>query len=362
MYSIAVFSDARSASDIEKEIKEIDYENPSLLASYDFTRTYNCYGGDLSAYNNHLKTEKLWLDVSAVEEVSDEYCFAVVGDTQVLSWYYPEEIGTIYDWILDNKEEKNIEYVIGVGDITEESKDYEWEKATKEIYKLSGEVAFSVVMGNHDKYDQKKASYAPEDRSEFLFNKNFYTEEYLAELVGWYGEGDVSCSYNAFEINGTKWLLLNLDYGPTDDMLEWASDVISAHVDYRVIIVTHAYLYRDGTTLDKEECYPASEANSTFNDGDEIWDKLVSKHENILLVISGHDPWDHIVCTQTEGDKGNVVTQLLIDGQYMDKYYEPTAMVALLYFSEDGERMTVRYYSTSKECYGSEISQFTIEL
>jgi hypothetical protein len=317
----------------------------------------------MSKNENHLRTEKLWLDNSAIAPAkADEYCFAVVPDTQVLSWYQPDEIATIYDWLIENKETRNIQYVMGVGDITEESKDYEWENAAKQIYKLSGEIPYSLVMGNHDKYDQKSSNYAPKDRSTFLFNKTFYNQTYLQELDGWYGEGDVSCSYNAFEIGTAKWLILNLDFGPTDEMLSWASNVIQAHADYKVIIVTHAYLYRNGTTLDKTECYPASEMNAAFNDGDEIWDKLVSKHENIQLVLGGHDPWDHIVCSQDKGENGNTVTQLLIDGQYMDKYYQPTAMVALLYFSADGEEMTVRYYSTAKECYGSELSQFTVKL
>lgn len=363
MYGISIFSDIRTPEEITADSKAVNLTDGELVASYNFTRTYNLYNGDSSKNRNHLRTEKLWLDETEIAPAKeDEYCFAVVGDTQVLSWYHPEEIATIYDWLLENKETRNIKYVMGVGDITEESKDYEWSNAAQQIGKLSGEIPYSIVMGNHDKYDQKASNYAPTDRSKFLFNQTFYKQAYLQELDGWYGEGDVSCSYNAFEVGETKWLVVNLDFGPTDEMLAWASNVIQAHADHKVIIVTHAYLYRNGTTLDKTECYPASETNAQFNDGDEIWDKLVSKHENIQLVLSGHDPWDHIVCAQDKGDNGNTVTQLLIDGQYMDKYYQPTAMVALLYFSADGEEMTVRYYSTAKQCYGSELSQFTVKL
>ena len=195
-----------------------------------------------------------------------------------------------------------------------------------------------------------------------MFNKTFYNETYLKELDGWYGDGDVSNSYNAFEIGGTKWLLLNLDFGPTDEMLEWACGVIEQYPDHKVIVVSHAYLYRDGTTLDESECYPSSGHNPTFNNGDDIFEKLVKKYENVELVIGGHDPWDHIVCSQVKGEHGNTVTQLLIDSQYMDKYYGATEMIALLYFSPDGRTMTVRYYSVEKAMYGSELSQFTVLL
>jgi hypothetical protein len=37
-------------------------------------------------------------------------------------------------------------------------------------------------------------------------------------------------------------------------------------------------------------------------------------------------------------------------------------MVAMLYFSNNGKTLTVRYYSVAKDCYGSVASQFTLDL
>ena len=378
MYEFSVWSDARTETEIAaKKVSKSDLEDTSLMAHYKFYgRTPNTFGGDMSAYDNNLESVELWLDESQLAEIpDDQYCFAVVPDTQMMSyWYYKSEgkgdeyngIENIYNWLLENKDEKNIKYVIGVGDITELSKSVEYENAWKHIQKLSGKIPYSVVMGNHDKYDFQKQGYMPEKMSDLLFNKTFYNDTYLAELDGWYGQktgdNDVSCSYNAFTVGETKWLLMNLDFGPTDDMLAWAGDIIAAHPDHKVIVATHAYLYRDGSTLDASECYPASGHNEAFNDGDEIYEKLISQYENIELVLCGHDPWDNIVCSKVTAENGNTVTQLLIDSQYIDKYYEPVEMVALLYFSEDGNSMTVRYYSTAKDCYGSVLSQFSITL
>ena len=255
---------------------------------------------------------------------------------------------------------------MGLGDVTENVTTVadEFEFARENIYKLSGVVPFSISVGNHDKYDFKdpEYNYIPSDRRDFMFNKTFYNETYLNELDGWYGEGDVTCSYSAFRAGNTDWLLVNLDFGPTDEMLEWASGVIEDHPDHKVIVITHAYMYRDGTTIDREDCYAPSRYNSVFNDGDQVFDKLISQHENIVLAIGGHDPHDHIVCTQVKGVHGNTVTQMLIDPQYMDYYYGATGMVALLHFSEADNTMTVRYYSTAKDMYGSEQSQFTVKL
>lgn len=359
MYCLSAYSDVRSQEEIASALDNTD---SNLLVSFDFTEGFkNTYFDDNSINDNDISPIKLWLGLNNIVEVGDyAYSFAVVPDTQTLSWYYPDKMVELYDWIVANKEEHKIEYVIGLGDITEKSLDYEYEHAKEQIYKLDGLVPFSLVMGNHDKYDFASQDYMPENNSDFLFNKTFYEEAYLDELDGWYQEGDVSCSYNAFQLGETKWLLLNLDYGPTDEMLTWAGNIVSQYPDHRVIVVTHAYLYHDGTTLDYDECYPPSRDNPLFNDGEGIWDKFVSKYENIELVLCGHDPWDHIICTETEGDNGNIVTQLLIDGQYMDRFYTPTEMIALLYFSEDGKTMTVRYYSISQDMYGSELSQFTI--
>jgi len=79
-----------------------------------------------------------WIDISDKEPVKDyAYAFVVVGDTQVLC--YRDSIkGTdymsqIYDWIIENKEEKKIEYVFGLGDITDNSTVKEWEIAKEPI-------------------------------------------------------------------------------------------------------------------------------------------------------------------------------------------------------------------------------------
>jgi hypothetical protein len=93
-----------------------------------------------------------------------------------------------------------------------------------------------------------------------------------------------------------------------------------------------------------------------------MWDKLISKHENIVLVLSGHDPCDNVVMTQTEGDHGNIVTQMLIDPQGVDAALGVTGLVAMLYFSEDGSHVTVEYYSTVREQFFISTNQFEFDL
>ena len=46
----------------------------------------------------------------------------------------------------------------------------------------------------------------------------------------------------------------------------------------------------------------------------------------------------------------------------MNKYYGEVDIVAMLYFSNDGKNLSVRWYSINKEMYGSQISQIDIVL
>ena len=168
-------------------------------------------------------------------------------------------------------------------------------------------------------------------------------------------------TWQKFTVGEVKYLVLTLDYGAETPILNWASNIIESNPDYNVIITTHAYLFRDGTTLDQGDvCPPATSGG--YNNGDHMWELLIKNHENIVLVLSGHDPCDNIVMAQNEGKNGNTVTQLLIDPQGVDASQGATGMVAMLYFSEDGKNVTVEYYSTVKEQYFMTENQFSFTL
>lgn len=391
IHSVSAWSDMRSASEIAKDYANgITVSDSKLLASYDFTKCDSCMLKDLSTKKNNLSVLKLWLDKSEVEPVTDyAYSFAVVGDTQTMCEKDPEAMESIYDWLVANKGTHKIKYVLGMGDITDDSTDIEWDRANAYISKLNGVIPYSLCRGNHDDWDD--------------FNRNLHNGFYETTVSGMMNEGDVDLtdptqpgliegtlpdgskglvtregdvpeggivkgdltnSYRTIEVSGTKYLIMTLDFAPNSKTLQWANEVIAAHPDHWVIATTHAYMYRYGNVISENDCYPPSsyDGYTDAQNGDQMWEKVFSQHKNVLLVLSGHDPWQHIVYRQDKGVKGNKVTQMLIDPQYTDHYIGSTAMVAMLYFSEDGKTMTVRYYSVEKDCYGSEISQFTVKL
>ena len=304
---------------------------------------------DLSS-NNYDAMLNDWINPEEYDGVTDyAYSIAVLGDTQRINRFYPDKFDGIYDWIINNAASKNIQMVLGMGDITDNSTEEEWNRAQSNFQRLDeANIPYAVVRGNHDKTEH--------------FNQYFSYASYKNQLDGCMVEGDLTNAWRKVEINGVKYLIMMLDYGPTDAVLKWAAEVIEANKDHNVIITTHAYLFRDGTTLDENDVVPPSQSNKDSNNGDHMWDELIKKHENIVLVLSGHDPYDNVVTTQTVGDNGNVVTQMLIDPQNMDVNAGPAGMVAMLYFSEDGKTVQLEYYSTARNQYWKACNQYTITL
>ena len=310
--------------------------------------------------NNHLDAKSAYF--TNKEAVTDyAYSFAVVGDTQIVTENdvnnKENNLSKIYDWILANKEEKKIQYVFGLGDITDNNNKAEWAHAKEQLQKLDGNIPYSIVRGNHDLV----GSFSAEDKTADYMTQYLGTEAYKSQFTedGFY-DANISNSWRTFTVGQVKYLMLALDFGPSDDVLNWAGDIIKNHPDHSVIITTHAYLYRNGTTLDANEVCPPI-GNGGYNNGDHIWTKLVSKYENIVLVMSGHDPSDNIVMSRDVGVNGNVVTSMLIDPQGVDSEDGSTGMLAMLYFSEDGTKVQVEYISTVRNEYFKEDNQFSFE-
>ena len=169
-------------------------------------------------------------------------------------------------------------------------------------------------------------------------------------------------TYKTLEIGDVKYLLITLDFGPSDKSLEWAGELCEQYPDHCVIITTHAYLYCNGYPIDADDHAPPV-GDGGYNNGDHMWDKFVSKYENIQLIISGHEATSRVVVSQRKGDHGNTVTQMLVNPQLLDLNNSGGfGMVAMLYFSEDGRDVTVEYYSTIRKKFYKGVNQFSFSL
>ena len=362
--SLAVYSDVRTIAEIATSAASgINSNAEDILLHYEL----NTNSGDEDIKDlspNGFDISKEWID-SHEPEIDYAYSFAVVGDTQWLSRYNPAKLERLYDWILANQESKKIAHVFGLGDITDAwntaDKENEWIRVHQYISKLNGVIPYSLVRGNHD-----ESKY---------FLKYFANETYMSQFDGFIAEGDIRNSYMLMSVGQTDYLFLTLDFGASDEMLEWANQVVLAHPNHRVIVTTHGYQAFDGTRIrpaNSNSWSGTAAVNDVdtsvggnargYNNGEQIWDKFLSKHPNIFLIMSGHTPFEDVINLQTKGEHGNIVNQMVIDPQWMDPGKDGVGMVCMLYFSEDGSQMAIEWISTDTGKYYQEHNQYTLDL
>ena len=354
--SVSAYSDVRSPAEIATDAQNgTNKKDENLILHYELTGAdFGKDLVDLSGNGYDTNYETTWF--TDKELVTDyAYSFAAVGDTQIICEKDPKHMDTIYNWILDNVDSKKIKHVFGLGDITNGNSFNEWATAKNAVSKMDGKVSYSLVRGNHD--------------STLNMNNTFNYPAYTNQFDGFYQEGAIDNSYKTMTIGDVDYLFITLDYGASDEELAWAGSIIEKYPQHQVIITTHAYMFRDGTTLGSNDVCPPADSNDSnysptkkYNNGDQIWDKFVSQYGNIVLVLSGHDPCENVVTRQSEGVHGNTVTQMLIDPQGMDAAMGATGMVAMLYFSADGKQMEVEFYSTVKNKFFKETNQYKIDL
>lgn len=240
----------------------------------------------------------------AEDKDATEKSFSVVllPDTQNYSEKYPDTYFSQALWIRQQAAKDNIKFVIHLGDIVQTStKEPEWKNADRAMQLLDGVVPYSMAPGNHDM--------VVTNRDSSLYNKYYSPARF--EGRPWYGGhmGDNNDNnYCFFEGSGMKFMIINLEFAPRDETLEWAAGVASKHPDHRIIVATHCYMRPK-----QRDTSCASAYKIAGNSGEEIWQKLIRKQPNIFLVVSGHVLG---VGLQTStNDAGGKVLEMLTDYQ-----------------------------------------------
>lgn len=194
--------------------------------------------------------------------------------------------------------------------------------------KLAGKVPFSVVPGNHD-HDAMwtDADHPPapvfKDMSSLgllhaggldNFRSVFGADQPFFKGQPWYvashdGGAD---SAQIFTAGGYTFLHIGLQFDAHNASLDWAAKVIAEHPGLPTIISTHDFLETNGDRvpnplIDNHAIDPED------NTPQMIWDKLISQHDQIFLVLCGHE---HAQATRVDPNKaGHQVWQLLSDYQ-----------------------------------------------
>ncbi|MBR5011822.1 MAG: metallophosphoesterase, partial [Clostridia bacterium] len=380
---VAFFADARTEAEIKADMTNLATTDADYIAGFDMTADKAKKDiADKSGNGWYLNYSDLWLTEAEVEAwrqstgMDRAYSIAVIGDIQYSTEFFPETLAPMYQWIVDNKDAKNTVYSIGLGDITNRDTIYEWENAKNAMSVMDGKIPYSVVRGNHDlkaysasannNYHTGSSNYVNNSGNigasskgaaidQYFATNTYYTDQFFNNGTngGVYEEGSVMNTWRILEVAKSKWLLLNLDYAPSDSVRDWSAGVVDAHPDCKVIVSTHSYLSRNGEH-NREGAYVGEKGESGVtvpggytdaNLGVDIWEDFVSRHENIEMVLSGHIASTVNPVVQRKGVHGNTVTEILIDGQQIDDRYNGMGFVAMFFFNEDGTKLEIEYYS-----------------
>jgi len=201
--------------------------------------------------------------------------------------------------------------------------------AAKKGYDLiAGKVPFSVVPGNHD-YDAMwtDSNHPPaavfkdmtslgmlhpgglsnfksvfSDKSDYFRGKSWYVASH----------DDGADSAQIFTAGGYRFLHIGLQFDAPDASLEWASSVIKRYPGLPTIISTHNYLDTQGRRL-SNPVIDSHAVDSQDNNPELVWEKLVSQHDQIFMLLCGHQ---HAQAMRVDTNRaGNKVYQILSDYQ-----------------------------------------------
>lgn len=211
-----------------------------------------------------------------------EYFFSLVvmSDTQLYASQYPDIFTAQIDWVLQEKEKLNIQFVSHLGDIVNDNCEdaNQWHKMAQEFSKLDGKVPYGLAPGNHD------ADYYNDEHISFeMFHQAFPAKKFRKQ--SWYGGGFLG-NQNSYQLLTTKQmqlLMIHLQIDPSDKVLRWADSVIRRYHDTMAVISTHAFIYDDLPHRSEISHY-----GGRGNAGEDIWHKLIKSNCNIRLVLSGH--------------------------------------------------------------------------
>ncbi len=244
------------------------------------------------------------------------------------------------DWINKNYKSKdwNIKAVMHLGDMTDTNDPKAWAMNDEAYRKYldSIDLAYLPGTGNHDYLmcadnDSAVATcYYSRGGTRFSSHGKFNNDRFKNKNWSYAKFGTFKYTGNSYltmTVSGIKFLLIALEFAPRKDTLCWAEEIIGKHPDHKVIITTHAYLNSYADTVERDNktqkygrnTYTAGsgpDSLATGAHGFEVYQELAARHNNIILVASGH------VSSNTfrihKGNADNWFNEMLVDYQTED--------------------------------------------
>lgn len=280
-------------------------------------------GGDGSVDLSILSAMSITSSTTVVPytlEVSPgEWTIALIPDTQYYTRDHPAIFDAQTDWLRDNQRDYNIRFALHLGDMTDDNVADQWKRARNAMENLDGHLPYFFVPGNHDYGPNGNAS-----SRDTLMNNYFKYDDYSTRphFGAAKDTGKMDNTYHTISAGGYDWIILCLEWGPTQSTIDWASGILNQpqYANHKAILVTHAYMYYDDTRYDhtgpNQNWNPHGDYSTPGNpnDGQELWDKLVKNH-HFVLTVNGHVLGDGTGFLTSANTGGNNVHQMLANYQ-----------------------------------------------
>jgi len=276
------------------------------------------------------------------------FTLILLPDTQFYTYQYYNNLDMFESqirFIIDQKDASNTVFVLHEGDCTQVNSVQDWINFKRYMRLLDGVVPYALALGNHDGLG------TPDDDTA-VFSQFFPVSSYqnLPTFGGVFEPGKMDNCYHLFSAGGIDWLIVSIEFGPPDPVLDWANQVVASHPDRRVILLTHTHIYSDDTLHGSSPTHfwtPTSYGRT--NNGPEVWDKFLRKHANVSFVFNGHVLNDGVGRLVGIGDHGNKVYQMLANYQMWAN--GGLGYLRVVQFIPEQDKFTVRSYSPALHRY-----------
>jgi len=272
----------------------------------------------------------------------------LLGDIQNYTTSNNGYLNKVVNWLLASQAAGvHIKTVIQLGDITNFNNTSDWNNFRQIMAPLEQSIHVIYCTGNHDYGNNGTANVR-----ETLFDgyENYAdNSDYVASMQPQKFEN----SYFYLTLNKKQFLVLSLEFGPRDEVLQWADSIIKMNPQRMAVLVTHAYLYKNGERFDPTQLTnehgldPHSFGlckNEKVNDGDEIWEKIIYPNPNVRFVFCGHmSSPDYIGNLISNNSSNDPVLQCLLDPQNLTN--GGNGWIQLLEFPRSTSEVKISTYS-----------------
>jgi hypothetical protein len=262
---------------------------------------------------------------------TEPFSVVVLPDSQHYAQTFPEIYKVQMEWIVDNREARNILFVTHVGDVVQLAAGWnEWVNvdAAMSLIEDPGRtvwpdgIPYGISVGNHDQEpNNSPGTLADEDETTYNFNAWFGLPRF--ESKGYYGGHFADSndnSYQFFSSGGMEFIVLHLEFDGIEDepelrqtVLDWADQILKTYPEKRAIVTSHALMCKRPYSYNSVHC-PDSIYAEHSGQGEETYEAL-KDNPNLFLMLTGHSAGSSFQPRRADVYQGRTIDTLLVNYQ-----------------------------------------------